>query len=151
MGAVAATSTSATSARVLFNWLFARHSGGKFVIRIEDTDKEKSKPELFDRMYETLTWLGIDWDEGPDRWRPARAVPPVAARGPSTANSRAKLEAEGKVYRCYCTRDDIKARGDADRIRPLLPDAHGCSQTLPYALRFAVPDEDVVVPRPHPR
>ncbi len=49
----------------LFNWLVARQSGGTFVLRIEDTDEERSRPELIDAILESLTWLGIDWDEGP--------------------------------------------------------------------------------------
>lgn len=129
---------------VLFNWLFARHSGGKFIIRIEDTDKEKSKPELFDRMYETLSWLGIDWDEGPDIGGPHE--PYLQSRRAELHRELvAKLEAEGKVYRCYCTRDEIKARGTPTgydrfcRKRTDHPDA-------PFVLRFAVPEAVVVIP-----
>jgi len=51
----------------LFNWLFARHSGGAFLLRIEDTDRERSRPELVDVIYEGLEWLGLDWDEPPVR------------------------------------------------------------------------------------
>src|SRR5207248_5099288 len=50
---------------VLFNWMFARHEGGTFVWRVEDTDPERAKAELIERGMETLRWLGIDWDEGP--------------------------------------------------------------------------------------
>ncbi len=50
----------------IFNWLFARHTGGKFILRIEDTDKERSTPESVNVMLESLKWLGLDWDEGPD-------------------------------------------------------------------------------------
>jgi glutamyl-tRNA synthetase len=129
---------------VLFNWLFARHAGGKFVIRIEDTDREKSKPELFNRMYETLAWLGLDWDEAPDIGGPY-APYLQSERVELHREALAQLEATAVVYRCYCTRDDIKARGVATgydrfcRRRTDQPD-------VPYALRFAVPDEDVVVP-----
>ena len=49
----------------LFNWLFARHQGGTLVLRIEDTDEERSRPELISAILESLAWLGIDWDEGP--------------------------------------------------------------------------------------
>lgn len=129
---------------VLFNWLFARHGGGTFIIRIEDTDKEKSKPELFSRMFETLTWLGLDWDEGPDKGGPHEPYL-QSQRADGHRELVAKLEAEGKVYRCYCTRDEIKARGTATgydrfcRTRTDRPEA-------PYVLRFAVPEDDVVVP-----
>ena len=49
----------------LFNWLFARHNDGKFILRIEDTDTERSRPEYTDNIFEGLRWLGMDWDEGP--------------------------------------------------------------------------------------
>ena len=50
----------------IFNWLFARHTGGKFILRIEDTDKERSTPESVNLIFESLRWFGLDWDEGPD-------------------------------------------------------------------------------------
>ena len=49
----------------LFNWLYARHTGGKFLLRIEDTDKERSKKEFLDEILEDLKWIGVDWDEEP--------------------------------------------------------------------------------------
>ena len=49
----------------LFNWLYARHTGGKFVLRIEDTDEERNTPEAINVILEGLRWLGLDWDEGP--------------------------------------------------------------------------------------
>ena len=54
----------------LFNWLFARHQGGAFVLRIEDTDAERSKPEYERQLIEDLRWFGLDWDEGPDTGGP---------------------------------------------------------------------------------
>ena len=50
----------------LFNWVYARKLGGKFILRIEDTDRERSKPEFEKGIYESLRWMGLDWDEGPD-------------------------------------------------------------------------------------
>src|SRR5580658_8746347 len=49
----------------LFNWLFARHLGGKFILRIEDTDRERSKPEYEEAILQDMRWLGLDWNEGP--------------------------------------------------------------------------------------
>jgi glutamyl-tRNA synthetase len=49
----------------LYNWLFARSKGGKFILRIEDTDAERSKKEFLDEILDSLAWLGLDWDEGP--------------------------------------------------------------------------------------
>ena len=82
----------------LFNWLFARHSGGTFILRIEDTDRERSTRENVDAILEGLAWLGLDADEGPffQRERFARY--------------REVIEQwldEGKAYPCYCTRDEL--------------------------------------------
>jgi glutamyl-tRNA synthetase len=128
---------------LLFNWLWARHTGGTFVWRVEDTDPAKAKPELIAKDIETLRWLGIDWDEGPEVGGPHEPY----RQSQRTEMHRAalqKLEESGAVYRCYCTREDVQARGVKTgydrfcRTRTDAPDA-------PYALRFAVPEGDVVV------
>lgn len=84
----------------LFSWLHARHHGGQFVLRIEDTDRQRSTQASIDAILEGLRWLGIDWDEGPyfqtDRYS-------------RYAEFADKLLAEGKAYRCYCTRDELDA------------------------------------------
>ncbi len=127
----------------LFNWLFARHQGGAFILRVEDTDPEKSKPELIERVFETLRWLGLDWDEGPDVGGP-HAPYLQSRRTDQHKQALRNLEESGSVYRCYCTKDDINARGTKSgydrfcRTRSDRPD-------LPYALRFLVPDGDAVV------
>ena len=54
-----------TARTAVFNWLFARNQGGKFILRVEDTDLERSKSEYTDNIVESLTWLGMNWDEGP--------------------------------------------------------------------------------------
>jgi glutamyl-tRNA synthetase len=130
---------------VLFNWLFARHFGGAFIVRIEDTDPEKSRPELFERMFETLRWLGLDWDEGPDIGGP-HASYLQSERAALHKDALTKLEAAGVLYRCTCTREDVKARGTKtgyDRHCRHNPPA----DDRPYVLRFAVPEgDDVVVP-----
>ncbi len=64
----------------LFNWAFARHHGGTFVFRIEDTDKERSTEESYDALIDVMRWLGLDWDEGPEVGGPLRAVPPERAQ-----------------------------------------------------------------------
>ncbi|MEE4185878.1 MAG: glutamate--tRNA ligase [Gammaproteobacteria bacterium] len=84
----------------LFSWLHARHHGGQFVLRIEDTDRERSTQQSIDAILEGLRWLNIDWDEGPyfqtDRY----------ARYAELAE---RLIEEGKAYRCYCTREELEA------------------------------------------
>jgi glutamyl-tRNA synthetase len=128
---------------LLFNWLWARHTGGVFVWRVEDTDPERAKHELIARDVETLRWLGIDWDEGPEVGGPHEPY----RQSQRTDMHRAaleRLEAAGAVYRCYCTREDVQARGvktGYDRFCRTRTDAPDAA----YALRFAVPRSDVVV------
>ena len=70
----------------LFNWLFARQKGGIMVLRIEDTDLERSEARYEDQLIDDLKWLGLDWDEGPDVGGPLRALPPVATGWKSIAS-----------------------------------------------------------------
>lgn len=85
----------------LFNWLFARHHGGKFILRIEDTDRERSKEEYTRGILEGLAWLGIDWDE--DLYY-------QSARMDVYKEYAYKLLAEGKAYRCYCTAETLEEK-----------------------------------------
>ena len=86
----------------LYNWLFARHHGGVFVVRIEDTDRTRYKPEAEADMLESLRWLGLDWDEGPEVGGP---------RAPYVQSQRAEIHRRyahallegGHAYRCFCT------------------------------------------------
>src|SRR5574341_1300628 len=87
----------------LFNWLFARHEGGVFILRIEDTDVERNRPELVDGILESLRWLGLDWDEGPVFQSQRLEMYPAAAE---------KLLANGSAYLCYCPPEKY-AGGDA--------------------------------------
>ena len=85
----------------LFNWLFARHTGGTHVLRIEDTDRERSTPEHTKVILDGLTWLGISWDEGP------YFQGEYASRHQADAE---RLLAQGKAYRCFCTREELDAQ-----------------------------------------
>jgi glutamyl-tRNA synthetase len=85
----------------LFNWLFARHTGGVLVLRIEDTDRERSTEAHTRVILDGLSWLGIDWDEGP-YFQGAHA-----ARHKADAE---RLVAEDKAYRCFCTREELEAQ-----------------------------------------
>jgi len=85
----------------LFNWLFARHSGGTHILRIEDTDRERSTAEHTKVILDGLSWLGISWDEGP------------YFQGEYASRHRADAEgllAAGKAYRCFCTREELDAQ-----------------------------------------
>jgi glutamyl-tRNA synthetase len=93
----------------LFNWLFARRQGGTFVLRIEDTDAERSSWEMVEGIVQGLRWLGLDWDEGPDVGGP---------HGPYFQSQRldahralaARLVSEGRAYYCFCTAEQIQAK-----------------------------------------
>ena len=85
----------------LFNWLFARHTGGTHVLRIEDTDRERSTEEHTRVILDGLTWLGIEWDEGPFF---------QGAYGTRHQADAERLLAEGKAYRCFCTREELDAQ-----------------------------------------
>jgi len=93
----------------LFNWLFARHRKGKFILRIEDTDILRSKNDLSQSVIENLKWLGLDWDEGPEVG---------GDYGPYFQSQRLqiykkyahKLLKEGKAYLCYCTQEELEER-----------------------------------------
>jgi len=88
----------------LFNWAFARHHGGVFVLRIEDTDRERSTAESEAGVIEGLRWLGLDWDEGPYR---------QSERAARHAEVIEQLLAEGHAYRCVCSRQDLEVRKQA--------------------------------------
>jgi glutamyl/glutaminyl-tRNA synthetase len=94
----------------LFNWLFARTADGSFVLRIEDTDRVRSKGVYEQALIEDLKWLGLFWDEGPDRGGP---------KGPYRQSERTaiyfdysqKLLSKGLSYRCYCTPERLEGPG----------------------------------------
>jgi glutamyl-tRNA synthetase len=100
----------------LFNWLWARKTGGKFILRIEDTDQERSTDASVRVILESLRWLGLTWDEGPGVGGPS---------GPYTQMERLaiykehaeRLIREGKAYRCYCTKEELEAQRAALKAR----------------------------------
>jgi glutamyl-tRNA synthetase len=131
----------------LFNWLYARHTGGIHVLRIEDTDRERSTEEHTRVILDGLTWLGISWDEGP------YFQGEYAARHQTDAE---RLLAEGKAYRCFCTREELDAqRVQAekagagfryDRRCAALSPAEVESRSLagaPSTIRFRLPDGEI--------
>ncbi|MCX7282394.1 MAG: glutamate--tRNA ligase [Alphaproteobacteria bacterium] len=91
----------------LFNWLYARHTGGTFLLRIEDTDRERSTPEAVDAILNGMTWMGLDWD-GDATYQFARA--------PRHREVAEKLLAEGKAYRCYATAEELTAMREEQKV-----------------------------------
>ncbi len=135
----------------LFNWLFARHCGGTFVLRIDDTDRERSEDAAVAHICNVLSWLGLDWDEGPDVGGPY--APYRQSERAELYRSRAeRFLAEGKAYRCFCSRETLEtmrkvaleqgrpARYDG-RCRSLDPEEAGrrASAGEEFVVRFAVP------------
>ena len=92
----------------LYNWLVARHADGKYVLRIEDTDVERSKEEHETQLIEDLHWLGLDWDEGPQIGGPHAPYRQSERLGIYHEHTE-KLLSEGKAYRCFCTAEELEA------------------------------------------
>jgi glutamyl-tRNA synthetase len=127
----------------LFSWLFARHHGGQFILRVEDTDRERSTQPAVDAILHGMAWAGLAWDEGPyyqmqrlDRYR-------VAAE---------QLLAAGAAYHCYCTRDELDAMRAAQQARGEKPRYDGrCRERteprpgVPPVVRFRTPGEGTIV------
>ncbi|MCL2149382.1 MAG: glutamate--tRNA ligase [Dehalococcoidia bacterium] len=91
----------------LFNWLFARHTGGTFIVRIEDTDVARTVPEALEAILESLRWLGIDWDEGPEAG--GNAGPYFQSQRLELYNRMsAELVAKGDAYYCHCTPERLE-------------------------------------------
>ena len=91
----------------LYNWLFARHNGGDFVLRIEDTDVERSEVRFEDQLIEDLRWLGLDWTEGPQIGGPYAPYRQSERLGIYLQHTE-QLLAEGKAYRCFCTTEELE-------------------------------------------
>ena len=88
----------------LFNWLFAKKHGGKLILRIEDTDEERSTQASIDGIIDGLQWLGIDWDEGPYFQTEFAADHVEAAH---------RLLAAGHAYKCFCTKEELERKRES--------------------------------------
>ena len=126
----------------LFNWLFARHHRGVFVLRIEDTDRERSTEEFLQSILEAMTWFGLDWDEGP----PAPGYRQTERLDIYRAHAE-RLLAEGKAYRCRCTAETLEAlRKAAEQRKETFRYPGTCREanvpaSEPHALRLRAPRE----------
>jgi len=128
----------------LFAWLYARHHGGEFVLRIEDTDRERSTDEATAVILDGLSWLGLDWD-GEPIFQAARQGKHIAAVD--------QLIEQGDAYRCYCSREELDGMREQQRAAGKKPMYDGrCrhrsdqADDQPYVIRFRSPDDgDTVV------
>lgn len=131
----------------LFNWLFARHHGGTFILRIEDTDVARSREEWITGIQQTLLWLGLTWDEGPVL---------QSSRFDRYLTAADQLLAQGYAYECFCTEEEVRERNEAarregrtpgydGRCRNLTPDERAAlaAEGRPRSIRFRTPDEGV--------
>ena len=135
----------------IFNWLFAKHHGGTFIIRVEDTDQARSTRESEQMVLDDLRWLGILWDEGPDTGGPHAPYRQSERRELYMATAQ-ELVAKGVAYRCYCTEEELDAkRKQAEaESRPPHYDLKCWNDRrdddAPHAIRFHVPEDgDVTI------
>jgi glutamyl-tRNA synthetase len=128
----------------LLNWLWARHTGGKFVLRIEDTDRERSTEEAVRAILDGMRWLGLDWDEGPDVGGPFGPYFQMQRLGLYKEYAE-KLVKAGKAYACYCSKEDLDAQRElakAEKRQFIYP---GTCRDLAYdpsrrhVIRFRLP------------
>jgi len=127
----------------LFNWLLARHAQGVFILRIEDTDVARSTQESIQVILDAMTWLGMDWDEGPFY---------QTQRISSYQEAAEKLLKEGRAYCCYCTPEELETKREAALKAGIKPKydrtcLHRKSfpPGIPSAIRFLSPDEGKTV------
>ncbi|RMG58590.1 MAG: glutamate--tRNA ligase [Deltaproteobacteria bacterium] len=126
----------------LFNWLFARNQGGTFVLRIEDTDSERSTEESAREIVEAMEWLGLNWDEGPYFQSQRLALYREYVE---------RLLSQGKAYRCYCTKEELEEERKRALSQGKKPRYNRrCLENPPsdrkeFAVRFLCPDEGETV------
>src|SRR5687768_14446586 len=126
----------------LFNWLFARRHGGSYLLRIEDTDRERNDPAMTDVIVQSLAWLGLDWDED------------IVHQADGLAQHQRDADvllANGSAYRCFCTPEELDqkraAAGEGYRYdgkcRQLSREESDARAREPHTLRFKVPSHPV--------
>jgi len=127
----------------LFNWLYARHHNGTFILRIEDTDTTRSTEEYIEAITEGMRWLNLDWDEGPFR---------QTDRFDIYRSYVERLLREGKAYHCYCTAEELEQRRQQALAEGKTPKYDGRCRNLARSLpgksatvRFKMPEEGTIV------
>ena len=149
-----------TAKIALFNWLFARKEKGTFILRLEDTDAERTEEEFVEAMCEGFKWLGVDWDEGPK----FGSEPEKGALGPYRQSQRREMHrgealrllAEGKAYKCFCSKEELdeeRAKAEAEKRPPRyngkcrhLSEAEIAAKgDAPFTVRFRVPEGSTTI------
>ncbi len=139
----------------LFNWAFARHHGGTFVFRIEDTDAARDSEHSYTLLLDVLRWLGLDWDEGPEVGGPDGPYR-QSERTDVYADVAARLRDAGRAYPCYCSQEELDERRERARAEGRAPGYDGACRSLDAAqvaayeqegrrpvLRLRMPDGDI--------
>jgi len=129
----------------LFNWLWARRTGGAFVLRIEDTDRGRSTQQAVDAILDAMSWLGLDWDEGPDKGGPHAPYFQTQRLDVYRAYAE-RLVREGKAFACYCTKEELeagRAKAEAEKRQFRYPGT--CREkpydpSRPHVIRFRMPE-----------
>ena len=138
----------------LFNWAYARHTGGTFIFRIEDTDLARDSEQSYHDLLESLRWLGLDWDEGPVIGGPHEPYR-QSQRMDIYADIAAQLVDGGHAYHCYCSQEELEERREAARAAGKTPGYDGACRNLTAdqraaheaagraaAIRMRMPDTD---------
>src|SRR5216683_1578421 len=137
-----------TASTALYNVIFARQHDGTFALRVDDTDVERNRPEYELLIYKSLRWLGLDWDEGPDKGGPY-APYRQSERLDLYKEQAAKLLTDGKAYRCYCTPEELEAeRRQAQAEKRPYKYSRRCLIDPPkdrteFTVRFKVPGGEI--------
>ena len=152
-----------TIRQAIFDWLLARNTGGTFILRLEDTDQSRFVPESVEAIYESLRWLGLDWDEGPEVGGP-HAPYVQSQRLPLYQAAAKRLLDSGKAFECYCTPQRLDAMRNRQRELKQPPGYDGRCRTEEGragakaeaggrnpVVRFMTPDEGVTVFHDHVR
>ena len=139
----------------LYNWAFARHHGGTFVFRIEDTDVARNTQESYDNLLDLFHWLGLRWDEGPEVGGDHGPYQ-QSQRFDIYADVAARLHQAGRAYRCYCSQEELEERNERARAEGRTPGYDGHCRELTEAqvasfeaegrqpvLRFRMPDAPI--------
>lgn len=137
----------------LFNWLFARHHGGKFVLRIEDTDHARSTEDSIREIMEGLRWLGLDWDEGPDIGGPFGPYRQTERKDIYLSHVETLLQKK-KAYRCYCDSETLEkkrksalSKGEKPKYDGLCRNRDVSPEDKPHVVRFKNPESGSIVVR----